>query len=366
MKKITTLLLLLITLSLFAQDKIYQHKVLPSNVVNGAPHATLLDHPDLNGNPNAKIVVKATQLGNQVVNNHQIDLFYSTNLSKWIIENTDFSNIVINSGFNVFIGGNDATLVRHSTNASNTNGIITQIDNPIFNGINPGPYAIITSTTDDSNRIVVPFAFDYGETPGFRWIYTEDLSTFPMDVDFNIVLPGSGSTTMTHISNNSNMEVNQTRLDHPLLNGNPDATFVFEHYYGVGGSSTNVDFPHFLSSRYDNNTNQWTIYTTDGSFFVENVAFHVVIAPRQILGTEDTQIDIAVTLYPNPAKNQTTIKTNSIVNKVSVFNILGQEIFNTDNDTAELQLDLSNWEIGTYFAKVQTESGLQTIKLIKN
>ena len=365
MKKIITLFVLLISLSLFAQDKIYQHKVLASNVVNGAPHATLLDHPDLNGNPNAKIVVKATQLGNQVVNNHQIDLFYSTSLSKWIIENTDFANIVINSGFNVFIGGNSTILVKHSTNPANTNGIITQIDDPNFNNSNPGPFAIITSTTTDSNRIVVPFAFDYGEAPGFRWIYTENLSTFPMGVDFNIVIPGS-STTFTHVSNNANMEVNQTRLDHPLLNGNPDATFVFEHYYGVGGSSTNVNFPHFLSSRYDIARAQWTIYTTDGSFFVENVAFDVVIAPREVLGTEDNQSNTEVTLYPNPAKDNTTIKANSIINKVSVFNILGQEIFTTTNITSELNLNISNWAIGTYFAKVQTEKGQQTIKLIKN
>ncbi|MCB0464364.1 MAG: T9SS type A sorting domain-containing protein [Aequorivita sp.] len=363
MKKIITLFVFLISLSLFAQDKIYQHKILPSNILSGFPYASFIDHPDLNGNPNAKIVVKATQLGTQVVNNHPIDLFY--NGAKWIIENADGADLVINSGFNVFIGGNSTILVKHSTNPANTNGIITQIDDPNFNNNNPGPFAIITSTTTDANRINVPYAFDYGEAQGFRWIYTENGTTFPFDVDFNIVIPGS-STSFTHISNNANMEVNQTRLDHPLLNGNPDATFVFEHYYGIGGASTNVDFPHFLSSRYDNARGQWTIYTTDGSFFVENVAFDVVIAPREVLGTEDNQFNTEVTLYPNPAKDFVTIKANSVINKISVFSILGQEVLTADNIATDFKLNVSNWETGTYFAKVQTEKGLQTIKLIKN
>ena len=53
MKKIFTLLLLISISFIYAQDKTYVHTATADNTNNDI---TIINHPDLNGNPNAGIV----------------------------------------------------------------------------------------------------------------------------------------------------------------------------------------------------------------------------------------------------------------------------------------------------------------------
>ena len=67
--------------------------------------------------------------------------------------------------------------------------------------------------------------------------------------------------------------------------------------------------------------------------------------------------DIAI--YPNPTNGQITIKSNNF-KKVDIYNINGSLL-----KTAKTQkIDLSNFSKGVYFAKVTTNQGTTTKKII--
>ena len=83
----------------------------------------------------------------------------------------------------------------------------------------------------------------------------------------------------------------------------------------------------------------------------------------QTLGLENFN-EIAFTVSPNPVKDITTIEAgNTVIENVSVFNTLGQEVF---TGTTEV-IDLSNLEAGIYMAKITFEGNkTATRKLVKN
>ena len=62
-------------------------------------------------------------------------------------------------------------------------------------------------------------------------------------------------------------------------------------------------------------------------------------------------------LYPNPASSQITIELEGM-QKVMVYNALGQTILNKEADSNMMQLDLSGLENGLYWVKVMTQNGM--------
>ena len=75
----------------------------------------------------------------------------------------------------------------------------------------------------------------------------------------------------------------------------------------------------------------------------------------------------AMSLYPNPAKNMINIKlpenSNVSVNSISIFNMLGQEIYLNSIQTAGI--DISNLSEGVYILKLSTAKGDWEGKFIK-
>ena len=82
------------------------------------------------------------------------------------------------------------------------------------------------------------------------------------------------------------------------------------------------------------------------------------------LGINNIKSDEFV-IYPNPVKDYLTIKGNSVVNKVTVFNSLGQILFEKNQNNSEFSLDLSNLSSGNYYVKVESDDKKQVLKVIK-
>jgi hypothetical protein len=62
-------------------------------------------------------------------------------------------------------------------------------------------------------------------------------------------------------------------------------------------------------------------------------------------------------LYPNPTSGQITIAWEGM-QKVVVYNALGQALLNKETSGDMLQLDLSGFENGLYWIKVMAQNGL--------
>ncbi len=71
--------------------------------------------------------------------------------------------------------------------------------------------------------------------------------------------------------------------------------------------------------------------------------------------------------FANPVKDEMALRSNSAIQNISVYNVLGQQIFSQgyqgDN---EIYLSTNNWKAGIYFMNFSTEEGLvKGVKLIK-
>ncbi len=87
-----------------------------------------------------------------------------------------------------------------------------------------------------------------------------------------------GQTAFRHVTNTGNINANTTRVDHPQINGNPDAFLFILPNYNLNGSATNgVDYQQNAGVFYDGKF--WYIFNENPNLAMqENVTFNVLVA----------------------------------------------------------------------------------------
>lgn len=79
--------------------------------------------------------------------------------------------------------------------------------------------------------------------------------------------------------------------------------------------------------------------------------------------TAVSEVDDAVaTVYPNPTHGKVTINAKDI-KSVSIFNILGEKIFESTADGDVFEYDFSHQNAGMYLIKMETAKGIETTKV---
>ena len=79
----------------------------------------------------------------------------------------------------------------------------------------------------------------------------------------------------------------------------------------------------------------------------------------------DEQLNLAATVTPNPTKGNITIEANTANGEVVVFDLFGREIVSASLHDGRADIDLGDCANGVYVARVSSEVGLATIKLVK-
>jgi hypothetical protein len=74
---------------------------------------------------------------------------------------------------------------------------------------------------------------------------------------------------------------------------------------------------------------------------------------------------LGIKMYPNPVKNILTISANSEIQRVSVRNILGQEVLTSNPRSNSATLQTSALQKGVYMVTTEIDGKLSTSKLIK-
>ncbi len=106
--------------------------------------------------------------------------------------------------------------------------------------------------------------------------------------------------------------------------------------------------------------------TNNELVFGEELPFSLLTSSITALGTDNLNI----TLYPNPAKNSTTIKINGIDSKanISIIDIQGRVVFSTkksaSNGEVIYMFDLDDFAKGVYYIRVNTDDNIKVQKLI--
>jgi len=363
MKTIFTFLLVLATTFGVAQNSMFVHT---ATVANSSFNVTYIDHPDLNANPNANLVVSHNwnPVGSSgVYNNNVTGVWYDTFTQQWAIYNENPGvNIVPDSSYNVYYSTNTAT-ITHIATVGNQGAIdsYTVLNSPLLNG-NPNAHAVLTTYYNPNNQYNdTVYGFWYDDTLD-RWIiYSEDGSTIPLGSAFFVAVNGADVQTMRHVAIPSNIFGNYTIIDHPVLNGDPNAVFVFGHNWGISGDPSNVIMDHNMGVWYDGAN--WSIYTEDFSAVPENATFDLLIYD-ETLGVTENNIE-GLSYGPNPVKDILDIRANNPITSVTIYNILGQKLTKVSGDGNAIGINLSGYASGSYFATVIAGDASETIKLIK-
>lgn len=75
-------------------------------------------------------------------------------------------------------------------------------------------------------------------------------------------------------------------------------------------------------------------------------------------------IDNLVTVYPNPAQNEVTIKGDSLLQSIELYDVQGRLLWTKIRNENSISIDISAQSSGIYFLKIKTEKGFKIEKLI--
>ena len=110
----------------------------------------------------------------------------------------------------------------------------------------------------------------------------------------------------------------------------------------------------------------WNAEGTGGTFSIDNVNF---IGSSTLLTGINEKEETSVRLFPNPTTNG--IVTLDIANlsgktAITVYDIIGNNIFSTETSSAQQLIDLSNQANGSYFVSIKNDKEVITKKIILN
>lgn len=363
MKKMSLLIAIFVLISTYAQDTMFIHTTNTSNIAN---NVTYLDHPDLNSNPSACLnYVHNWNPGGigGVYNDNADGLWYNASNNRWAIYNeVPTVDMIEGASFTVYIA-DDGQCIDHVATVGNIDGSSTDIDDPLFNSNNPGPYAFM-NTYYNPNNVYNPgnWATYFYTTGDVRSIFEQNNTDVPVGAAFKIAIPGSSTTRFTHTATDANTVSNSTIIDHPELNGNPDATFLFMHYFGIE-PGTDVQLDARLGVWY--NGSNWNIYREYLAPMLEGVAFDIAIGKNVTLTVDEQIVLNEVVIYPNPASEILTITAATMMDQIEIISIEGRSIQTVKVNTTSASLPLASLALGIYILKTTMGNQTQTTRFIK-
>ena len=98
-----------------------------------------------------------------------------------------------------------------------------------------------------------------------------------------------------------------------------------------------------------------------GTIFYDNLYLH-----------KDTTLDTnsfevaSVKLYPNPATTVLNIESAAAIEKVSIFNLLGQEVVSQTPNSNQTTLDVAQLQVGVYIVKASVNGTVSSTRFIKD
>lgn len=176
-------------------EAVFVQRAAPRNTLL---NSTYLDHPSINGNPEAFILVRPIpEPGGDAENSsHEIGVWYDSRRGgRWAIFNQHRAPLAAGATFEVVVMEGSNTIV-HRAAPRNSAGNKTYIDDPLING-NPGAMLSVTQNWnpegvgDTYNDHSVGVRYDAGEK---KWtIFNRDREPMPDGAAFNVAVSRDGS-----------------------------------------------------------------------------------------------------------------------------------------------------------------------------
>lgn len=104
--------------------------------------------------------------------------------------------------------------------------------------------------------------------------------------------------------------------------------------------------------------NWYSTAATDGSFTVK-------LWSSESLSVEDDNDLTEFKFYPNPVQDKLNLRAQDNIQKISVYNMLGQEVLRQAPNNRTTEVDMSALQTGSYFVKVTINGLTETKQIIK-
>lgn len=147
---------------------------------------------------------------------------------------------------------------------------------------------------------------------------------------------------------------------------NVEGDITFEGDFVVGYSP--ADPAAYLAVDDDLNTGRNWVFditnttwseVTDHSYLIRAIVQYEVGVTEELVGTP-------IEVYPNPVVDYINIKAEMEVESVTIMNTIGQVVYHALMDQKSTKIDLSNYESGIYFVRMNTEDKTITKKIVVN
>ena len=131
----------------------------------------------------------------------------------------------------------------------------------------------------------------------------------------------------------------------------------------TGGAwvSVNIPLSSFSTPANINDIAQVVWQSNATGLYLDNIYFYKGTA----LGVSKFEAS-KIKMYPNPVSNELNIEANSAIQKVAVYNVLGQEVLSSSPKTNSAKLQTSSLQNGVYLVKTTIDDVESTSKFIKN
>ena len=140
--------------------------------------------------------------------------------------------------------------------------------------------------------------------------------------------------------------------DEPIVTGQWTLVTIPMSYF------TNLGFP--TTSFY-----QWKleafmqVVTDPGIVFIDNI-----LLTFNTLSVDEFDAN-TFNVYPNPTTSNWNVKAKQVIKTIEVFDVLGKSVLTKEVNSANFIIETASLNAGLYFAKLDLDSGTNTIKLIK-
>jgi hypothetical protein len=105
---------------------------------------------------------------------------------------------------------------------------------------------------------------------------------------------------------------------------------------------------------------EFILQSNISTVYVDNLYLH----NNTVLGNASFEKS-NIKMYPNPVRNILNIEANGSINKVSIYNLLGQEVLTANPKSNSASLQTSDLQIGVYMITTDIDGNISTSKFLK-
>ncbi|WP_353778973.1 T9SS type A sorting domain-containing protein [Winogradskyella sp. 3972H.M.0a.05] len=194
------------------------------------------------------------------------------------------------------------------------------------------------------------FGENFDATGTYTYVHINYYATTSTAFNFSLV---DDSLSATICCGNPEEPFYRFGVDEPLETGQWVSTFIPLSHYAT--------FPALVSGTWDGTDLKQTLFTGNGTVFIDNLYF----STSDTLGVDDLSL-VNFKAFPNPTNDNWEILANSEIKNITMYDMLGKQVLSLTPNRNFTTIKGSDLNDGIYFAKIETVSGSETIKLIKD